>query len=195
MKKTSMKNKALAALGCVAIGVAGIAGGFALDNPATIVKEVPVEKIVYQDKIVTKEVPVEVIKTVQVTQSVDNGKLAQVLTYLEDKQIFEDAENIVRDIEREDAALDLAIEQIENELADELENEGLVEDERDVSIIKVYSDLDQYELLEADYENQEFLFKVEVKVLDDEADVKFKVFAEVEVQDGEAEIVSVYTEE
>ena len=188
-------NKVMAVLGGAVLLGAGLAGGFALDNPATIEKIVPVEKIVYQDKIVTKEVPVEVIKTVQVTQSVDNGNLAKVLTYLEDKQIFDDAADIVRDIDREDAALNLAVIEIENEIADELENSGMVEDERDVSIVKIYSDLDSYELVKANYEDQEFTFKIQVKVEDEEADTKLRVFAEVEVEDGEAKIVDVYTEE
>ena len=188
MSKTN-KNviPAIAVLSAVALASAGIGALIADDTSkvnelndkiAELSSAEPIVKFVN----VTQEVPVNhtVIKTVEV----DNGKLAMVTQYLEDADIFEDAEDVVAEIEQEDAAKQIAFEEIKKVIADELEDNDFVKDEDDVKLVKIYTDFDDIDIVRADFDDNEYKFIITVKVEDTRLDKKFKVDVTVKV-DGE----------
>ena len=176
--------------GVVAVGL-GLAGGFALDNPETIVKEVTVEKLVPVEKIVevevVKEVPVNVTEIVEVEDE-------EFLKLMCDRAMFDDIQECREEVAAEDEALKLALELLddENEVFDFLEDESLIEDEDEARIVKVYDDFDEIEILDSDFDDEEYLFKIQVRIEDEETDEKFKVWFEVAVEEGEAELKDVY---
>ena len=131
---------------------------------------------------------------------VDNGKLAMVTKYLEDAEIFEDAKEVVAIIEAEDEAKELAYAKIAEELADEdfVEDEmvsEILEDEDEFSVVRVYKDFEDVEIVESDFDDAEYEFNVRVKLDDEEADEKVYAIFNVIVEDGEAEVIDVSLEE
>jgi hypothetical protein len=191
MKDTTKKALAIGAAVILA-GAAGAIGGALLS---------PVEKVTveYQTKEIVKtiEVPVEVIKEVPVEKIVtveklvDNGDLALVTQRLEDLGVFEDAAEVVEEIKAEDAALALAVAEIKDKFADVLEDEGIVDDEDEVSLVTIKSSYEDVEVVDSDFDNDEYTFKIDVKVDDEDAETKVKTVFTVEVEDGEASIVDV----
>lgn len=160
----------------------------ALDiKPTEIIKEVKVPVEVVKEVVVEKEVEVEVEKIVEV----DNGKLSYVLQKLEDKEIFEDAKQIVAELEAEDVAIAKALKEISNEAAEALEDEGIVSDEDDVEVITVYNDYEDINITKADYDYDEYKFVIDVKVEDTKKEEKFLTQFTVKVEDGKAEILKV----
>lgn len=192
-----IKNKVMAVLGGAVLLGAGLAGGFALDNPATIEKvvEVPVDRVVYQDKIVIKEVPsAPIIKTETVEKVVEDESFVQLLC---DRMVYDDIAECKEEVKAEDYALKLALYTLEDErlVFDMLEDEGIVADEDEVSIVKVYSDFEDIEIVESNFEKEEYEFAIKMKIKDDEADEKKYVIFNVEVSDGEVEVTDVTLEE
>lgn len=167
---------------------AGIMGGFALDNPQTLEPLVHTE---YVDKIVYQDVVVEVEKEVRV--EVDNGDMDFVLCRLEDKDVINDCDEIVEELKAEDFALTLALKALndEDKVFDMLEDEDLISDEDDAEVIKLYDDFSQVEILNSDFDDNEYEFKIKMKVEDLDEEVKSRVWFTVSVEDGEAEITSV----
>lgn len=191
MKDNTKKALAIGAAILLA-GAAGAVGG-AIAFPTEIVKVEYETREVIKTVNVPVEVPVEVIKEVPVEKivEVDNGDLAVVTQRLEDMGVFEDAAEVVEEIKAEDAAIALAINEIKTEFADVLEDEGIVDDEDEVSIVLIKSDFEDIDVMDSDYDNEEYKFGIKVKVDDDDAEEKFYVTFTVEVEDGEAKIVDV----
>lgn len=191
-------NKLVAGGLIVLAGVTGLGAGFLLDNPETKVEVVKVnvkEKvpvIVEKEVIKTVEVPVEKIVTQTVTETVEVED-TEMLKLLCDREMYDDIIDCKVEVQAEDEALKLAIAEIKKNFADELEDEDLVDDEDDVELVTVYDDYEDIEIVKSDYDDDEYRFKITAKVDDNEADKKFKVEFDIEVEDGEAKIRDVST--
>lgn len=181
--KTTQKIAALGIAG-VLLG-AGVGAGIATvtQEPVIVEKEVmvPVEKLVN----VTVPGPVQ---TVTETVKVEDTEFLKLVC---ERSMYDDLMECKEEIKAEDAALALAIAEIKKEVANELEDANIVEDERDVRVIKVFTDFEDLEVTESDFDSEEYEFEVKVKVEDEDADEKFEVLVTVEVQDNEAKIVDV----
>lgn len=180
----------VAVLGLVAGGLfGGVVGyvGHGDPMPIQIIKEVPVEVI--KEVNVTKEVLKEVNVSVEVP--VDNGNLDLVAQRLEDLGFYEDADEVVLEIQAEDVAIALAVEEIKDEGLDFLEDEGLYIDEDDLRIVRVREDFEDIEVLESDFDDNEYEFRISAKIDDDTTDTKQWVHFNVSVEDDKAELESV----
>lgn len=198
VKKLSAKK-----VGAVALGLGIIAGtvlGAVVYNP---VQEIPVYVTQYEEKIV--EVPVEVIKEVEkivevekeVIVQVDNGDMDFILCRLEDKLIIEDCDEIVAELKAEDEAIKQAFDFVNKnkiELFDLLEDEGIIADEDDVKLIKVYNDFEDVNIIKADFDDEEYELELRYKIEDLEDEVKKFILVTVSIEDGEAKIDSVVEE-
>lgn len=189
--KNVIKGAAIAVTG-LGVAVAGTGLGFVLDNPDTIVERVPypVEKIV----------EVEVLKEVPVPYDVITEVIIEDTDFLEkvcDRMMFDDILECKEEINSEDEALKLALELFddEEEIFDLLDDEGFISDEDEAKIIRVYDDFDDIEILESDFDDSEYLFKIRVKVEDLDEDVKNYLMFEVEVEDGSADIKEIYEDD
>jgi len=171
----------------VAVGVAGVlvgAGvGAGLAPQPEPVQLPPV--IQYHDVIVEKNV------TVDKPVLVDNGKLAYVEQRLEDMAIYEDASEVVTEMEAEDSAISLAVEEIKSRGFNELEKSKIFKDDYDLSFMKIYSDYKDLKVEKSDYDKEEYMFVIDARVKDDKRDVKEAVKFTVKVDNGEAELVKV----
>jgi len=145
-------------------------------------------------KTITETVEVEKLVEVEKEIFVDNGDLAFVLERLEDKLVIEDAEEIVEELKAEDTAIKGAFDYVDaesKELFDLLEEEGIISDEDEVEIVKVYNDFEDVEIITSDFDDEEYEFKLTYKVEDLDEEEKFKINVTVKVEDGEFEILSV----
>lgn len=206
-----MDNKKVIAIGLAALVVGGITGAGAFYNPysqddlnsaVAQARQVAFDeglasaKPVVQIKEVTKEVPVEVIKEVVKEVVVTDTELIKAAC---DRLLFEDLGECQQEVKAEDAALKLAWEKLEEELADEdfldeLKEEGIIADEDEVSVKKLYKDFEDIEIVKSDYDDNEYVFKLKAKLDDEEDDKKVYVIFEVEVSDGEAEVTDFFEE-
>ena len=181
-QQISKKVLAACAIGLVAVsGLAGAGIGY-LNQPE------PIHVIEYQD-VITE---VEVIKEVPVNVTVE--KIVEVqdevaLSLVCEKLMYEDIAECEKEVEAENAAIALALSEIEDNGFDFLEDEGLFEDEDDLEVVRVYDDFDEIDVVKSNFDREEYKFKIDVKIDDDETDDKYKVQYTVEVEDGEAEIV------
>ena len=205
MKNISVSKVVASICMVVALIVGGFAGATLFPTETIVTKNVTVTETEYVDvpgPVVTEIETVEVENPVNEALEQANVELLEqleqadadmdiVTAYLEDKGIFEDAIDVVKEIKAEDEALLLAINMIKEDYADELEDEDIVKDEDDADLIKVYSELEDIEVVRSDYEDNEYKFKILAKVEDDDKDDKFKVEFVVEVEDGEAKIKNV----
>lgn len=178
----------LTALSGVALLGAGIGLGFAIDQPATVVEIVEVPLMVTEQV----EVPVEVIKEITVEKIVEVEDVA-LLEKVCDKLMYDDISECREEVVAEDAALKLALALLddEDEVFDLLEDEEIIKDEDEASIIKVYDDFEDIVIKESDFDDEEYKFVVTMKVEDEDKDVKKKVDFTIKVEDGEADIVKV----
>jgi len=187
-----MSKKLLVGIGVGALVVGSIFGGavgYALQpEPQVVIKEVPVDVI--KEVEVIKEVPVNV--TVEKIVEVENENFAFLCESLEDREVIEDANECIAEIKAEDDAIELAIKEIKDEGLDFLEDEGVLEDEDDLEFVKVYGDFNDIVVDKSDYDDEEYNFFIEAKVKDDNLDEKVKVVFEVSVEDGEAKLESVH---
>jgi len=120
---------------------------------------------------VIKEVPVNV--TVTETVYEDNGNLDMVLDYLEEfygsELIFEDAKEIVSNIEFEDMLRDEAALMVADQWFDLLDDEGFIDStfndyrSNEISLYNVY-DGEDIELSSLDYTDEEATVKVTIRV-------------------------------
>lgn len=108
-----------------------------------------------------------------------------------DKLLFEDVAECVEEVEAEDKALKLAVLEITQNFAEELKDADLVADRKRVEIVKVYEDYEDVEVLESNFDKDEYEFQIKVKVDDDKADEKFSVYFTVKVEDGKPEVKDV----
>ena len=188
MKKCTNSKKVAAVAAISGLLLGGFVGAVAF--PTTDYQVV--EKVVTETEYV--EVPVEVVKEVQVEKivNVENtdsyDKLEQLL---QDREIFDDAYSVLEQLEAEDEAIKLAIEEIKSELAEELEDADMVDDEDDVDDIEIEEDFDEIKILKSDFEDEEYKFVFSVEFEDEEKDEKFDVLVTVEVEEGVAKIKKV----
>lgn len=192
------KQKVVSKVSAVALGL-GIIAGTVFGAVAFTPEPVEIESIVYENVSVPveviKEVPVEVEKVVEkeVFVEVDNGDMAWAFQRLEDKMVIDDAEEILEELKQEDSALELALKEFDDRanIFDLLEDEGLISDEDEVSIIKIYSDFEDVEVVKSDFDDSLYQFLIDIKVEDKEADSKKKFQFSIKVEDGDSTILSV----
>jgi len=203
-----MKKKVIAAgVAALLVGAgAGVAVGFALDNPSTIVqkqivtKEVPVNVPVVEYVNVTHEVPVNV--TVEVP--VDNGNLAMVLDHIYDNN--GDIEYITDDLDDDevnmivdrvmfvDESKALSVDAVKNEFLNLIDKEDFngtnkFFDEDDVERVRVQGDADEVIVSDIDWDDSDAEVLVEARFEQD--DVKYKAFVLVDIKDGEVDDLNV----
>jgi len=204
-------NKQTKVVGAVAIG-ALLVGGFAGIALAASQAPDPITKIVTEFKEVP--MPYEVVKEVPVVNAAnleleaDFEEIAKDKVLLEaeldvykrafksfeDREIIDDYEDAIEEVLAEDDALAKAVDFIkdnEEDLFDMLEDEGIVADEDDVELRKVYGDIEDVTVKESDFEDDYYEFKIAVKIDDEDADVKKIVQVTVELDEGDMEIVKV----
>lgn len=188
MKKQDVKKKVFAIVAGIGLALGGGLAGYALHQPDTEIVKVPYPV----EKIVEKEVPIEVIKTVTETVSVEDTAF---LTKVCDRMMFDDIAQCKEEVLAEDAALKLAFDLIgdERETLDFLEDEGLIGDHKDASLLKIYKDFDTVEVLESDFEDESYEFVIKAKFDDD--DVKKAILLTVTVDEGEAELTDASLDE
>ncbi len=203
----------VAVIGGAALLSAGVLGGFVLDNPEPVVNETLVTnllvaeqkileleniepKVIVRNNTIIKEVNVTKEVEVEKEIEVDNGDLEFVLDRLEDKEIIEDANEIVEELKAEDKAFESALDFLkdEKEFFDLLEEENIIDDENDVKIIRIYSDFEDVDVIESDFDDNEYSFDIRVKIEDLEDEVKKYVIATIEVEDNEVSIKNVVEE-
>lgn len=187
-----IKQIGAVAIGALLIGAGGLAFGLNQHlNPTTITEQIEIEKVVEVEKVVEK--PVEVLKEVvnNVTIEVpvlDEDKAAMFC----DRLLFDDVKECLEEVEAENAALKLALEYIESEfngdIADELEDRGIIKDEDEVDLIKVYSDFEDITILKSDFDDEEYKFKIKLKIEDEDKEVKKYVYATISIEDSEIEL-------
>jgi hypothetical protein len=191
--KPSMAKKigALVLTGVIGIG-AGM-GGMMLFAPEPV-DVAALEAVAFQagaDSVVIPE-PTVVTETVEVVKEVEVPVVDSfIVDSLTERGFIDSDEDITEIFMAQDAALALAVAEIESEFDKVLEDEDLVADDRDAELVKVYADWDDVTTLDSDFDNDEYEYKIKVKVEDTEEDTKFKVYFTVSVEDGEAEITDV----
>ena len=184
-KKNVIKGIVIAA---IAIGSA-VAGGLGVGltmEPEVITNNVTVVETEYVD------VPVEVIKEVPINVTVVEE--VEDLSFTElacDRLLYDDLEECKEEVIAEDAALKLAIEEIESEFADELEDANIVGDEDDVELVYIKGDFEDVNVVKSSFNNDKYVFEIEAKIEDTDEEDKKKVVFKVEVEDGEAKILKV----
>lgn len=201
--KMELKNKILAGLGIGLVGLGGLGAGFVLDTPDTIVEpklvfvdkdkpilDVEAYKLAVQEGIDSVELPI--CETCEVCNDTEPEVIEvadeEFITLLCDRDSYDDIKECEEEVKAENEALKLAILEIEDEFADELEDADIVKDEDDVEIVRIYDDFSDINVKESDFDDKEYRFEIRVKVDDDEADEKKYVIFDVEVEDDEASI-------
>jgi len=215
MKKENKVLKVASLVGAGALLIGATIGGAIMYNPVDIpsiqnnaftkgVDSVNVEQIfaegansvepVVEYVNVTEEV--EKIVEKEVFVEVDNGDMSWAFQRLEDKEVISDAEEILEELKSEDEALNKAFSFIDDrdELFDLLEDEGIVIDEDDVEIVRVYSDFEDVNVIESNFDNDKYEFQLRYKIEDTDEEVKKYVLATVSVEDGDVELLSVQEE-
>lgn len=187
MEKT---NKVIAALSVATvlglIGTASFALHDALETPETV--EVPVNVTVEKNVTVTEYVEVPYNVTVTETVEVEDEAFKQRAC---DALLFEDVTECVEEVNAEFDALALAVSEIEAELAEELDDEDVVRKDSDVRIIDIKSDYEDVEVVKSSFDNDKYVFEIDVKYEDTREEDKETVTVKVKVEDSEAEIVSI----
>lgn len=190
VKKTDKVAKiakvALAVVSGAALLTTGALGGAMMFPQTEIVeKEVPVEvpqieyvnRTVVEDREVIKEVPDEYLSNALIERDIVDEDF-------EPREVFM----------AEDEALAMALTFLEDEFADALEDENIVDDEDDVRLIRMYGDWDDVEMTESDFKDKEYEFIIRAKFEDDDLEEKKFVLATVRVEDGEPELIEVVEE-
>lgn len=189
LRRTKM-NKKLKIAGSILAGVALLGGAYSAGHLMANPEPLVVEKVVVSEKLVNVTVPgpVQYLPGNVTEVPVEDESFLKLVC---ERNMYDDLLECKEEIKAEDAALALAFTELKAELANELEDADLVEDERDVRIVKVYSDFEDLEVTDSDFDSNEYEFEIKVKVEDEDADEKFEVLATVEVSDGEAKVTDV----
>jgi len=188
--KRLQKVAAMFAVGGLAAGLLlGGAAGFAMQPEPQVLKVVE-----YVD------VPVEVIKEVNVTELVNVTVEVPVedMTFAQlacDRLFFDDVRECQDEVAAEEAALLVALDELEEQGLDYLDDEDLFGDEDDLRFVRIYNDFEDLEVSSSDFDRDEYTFELLAKVEDDEEDEKVRFIFEIEVEDGEAEIVDAWEED
>jgi len=168
-------------------GAAGALTNELLSEPevkeVVVTEEVVVNNTVVEEVEVIKEVPVEV--TVEKIVEVENVEFKAKAC---DRLFYDEVSECVEEVDAEDAALQLAIAEIENELADYLDDEDVVRKESDVRIIDIKSDFEDLNVVQSDFDDNKYVFEIDVKYEDERKDKKDTVTVKVRVEDGDSEI-------
>ena len=183
-------KKALGIVGAAVIGVGiGIAGVYTIDNPEPVIVEKEVVKTVTEFVDVAGET-VYVDVPVEVEVVVEDKALAEALCH---RLTFDDIVECEEEVSAEDAALNMALNLIgdEKELFDFLEDEGMINDENEARVVKVYSDFEDIVIKKSNFDNEYYKFDIIVRVDDEDKDVKSKVILTIEVEENEASFKSV----
>jgi len=182
-------TKVIAAIAVGAlVGLAGVAVHDITEAPVvetqTVTEYVNVTEEVVVEKIV--EVPVNVTVTEEVIVEDEAFKALAC-----DRLMYDDISECVEEVEAEEVALQLAVELIKEDYADELEDENIVDDEDDARLITVYSDFEDVNVITSNFDREKYVFEIEAKIEDEDTEKKSKVTFKVRVEDGEAEVLSV----
>jgi len=184
------KALTIGAVALVSIGV-GVGGVYLLDNPEPITKTIT-NTITLQGETIYEDVIVEVPYNVTVIEYVDNGDLEFTLERLEDQGIIADADEIVAELKAEDLALELAVAEISNgDLFEMMEDAGLLVDDDEAFIKRIKGDYDEVVVVNANFDDNEYSFDIDVKVYDEDTEDYVYSTVFVEVIEGEAELISV----
>ena len=184
MKQTS--KKLAYGLGVLGVAAGLIAGGVA--GAVLFPKEVTVTE--YQDVVVEKEVIKEVPVNVTVEKIVEVED-TEVLSAVCDRLLYDDLAECKEEVEAEDSAIKLAIAEIESEGFDMLEDKHIFKEENDLEILKMYNDYEDIVVVKSDFDDEEYVFKINAKVNDFARDKKKKVEFRVKVENGEAVLKNV----
>lgn len=179
-------------IGVVAALVAGAGvSGYFMSQPE------PEPVVITNEVIVTKEVPVVVEVPVEVENVVeveDTDKIDYLSQRIIDMGLVDEDFSPIDVFMAEDFALAEAIECAIKDMPDMLEDEDLIKDEDKMSVLKVYKDYEDVEIIKSDFEEGEYKFVIKFKIEDTKTDDKFKVFATVKV-DEDVELVKIEKEE
>jgi hypothetical protein len=185
-----MEKKTLAGAigaGAIAIGL-GLAGGVALTekDPVLVPYEVPVpfEVPVIEFVEVEREIPVEVIITETVMFEDE-----EFLKLICDRLMYDDLQECKAEVTAEDEALKEASSFLGNErkILRYLEDEWLIEDASEASLMRVYDSFEDVNIVYSDYEDNDYEFEIKVRIRDD-GDRKDFLFI-VRVDEGRVSIL------
>ena len=188
-------GKAITAVAVIAgVALGGVAGGLVgySVEPNIVTVEVPVVEYLPGETItefVEVEVPVNV--TVEKVVEVEDEDFKGIAC---DRLGYDILSECVEEVEQEDIALKNVINFIEEEfddVTDFLEDEDMVEDEDDISLVRIYDDFEDVVVEESDFDDNEYEFTVKIKVDDDEEDSKRYFYVTVSSNDGELEIENI----
>jgi hypothetical protein len=190
MKAKSFSRKAVCGMAAIGVAVGLIAGGavgLALQPEPVVVTKIVTEQIEVE---VPFEVVVEKNVTVTVEVPVENKTFLGLAC---DRVFYDDLSECKEEVEAENAALVLAWEEVERKGFDMLEDEELFEDEDDIEFVRLYKDFEDIVVEKSKFDREEYEFVLRAKAKDD--DVKKYVLFSVEVDNGEAKLLSVVEEE
>ena len=187
-------GKAITAVAVIAgVALGGVVGGlvgYGIE-PNVVTETVTVEVPVVETVTETVEVEVPVNVTVEKIVEVEDMDFKRIAC---DRLGYDILSECVEEVEQEDIALKNVINFIEEEfddVTDFLEDEGMVEDEDDISLVRIYDDFEDVVVEESDFDDNEYEFTVKIKVDDDEADSKRYFYVTVSSNDGELEIENI----
>lgn len=198
MEKTN--KKVIAALGVASVSLSALVGVAVHDATETPdVRLVNVTKTEFINatsselaeafaKGVSSVEPIQVPYNVSVPVSFEDEAFKQLAC---DRLMYDDISECVEEVEAESVALALAVTEIETELAEELDDEDVVKKDSDVRIIEVRSDFEDVTVVKSNFDNDKYVFEIEVKYEDERKEDKETVTVKVIVEDSEAEIVSI----
>ena len=113
-----------------------------------------------------------------------------------DRLLYDDLSECEEEVLAENVALTLALAYINDEfngdIADEMEDKGLVADEDDVELVNVYDDYEDITIVKSNFDREDYKFEIKVKVNDDD-DKKYFIL-KIEVEDGEVELLNIFEE-
>jgi len=205
-EKVSKKVIAIGLVGLVAAGAIGAVSNELLDNSEAKIVDLQGQLeakdtlvMALNESLVAEQskAPVVVTEVVNNTVEVEVPVVDEVMLKSAcDRLLFDDLSECKAEIEAEDSALALALAKIDSEFADEdfleeLEDDGLIEDKDEVSVIKVYDSFEDITVSDSDYDDAEYEFVVKVKVDDEEADARVYLNVTVSVEDNEAKVTDV----
>lgn len=186
MEKT---NKIIAGIAIASLVGLGVSVAHDTFEPVEVVNQTVTEYVN-----VTETVEVEVIKEVPVNVTVTEEVFFEDEAFKQlacDRLMFDDVSECVEEVEAENVALELAVDEIEAEFADFLDDEDVVRKDEDVRIIEIKSDFEDVNVVKSDFDRDKYVFEIDVKYDDERKDKKFTKTVTVEVEDGEVEIKEV----
>ena len=177
------------------IAIASLVGlGVSVSHDALETPEVINQTVVEYVEVPGNETVVEVIKEVPVNVTVTEEVIVEDEAFKAltcDRLMYDDISECVEEVEAEDAALKLAVAEIEAEFAEYLDDEDVVRKDSDVRIIDIKSDFEDMTVVKSDFDDDKYVFEIDVKYEDERKEDKETVTVKVRVEDSEAEILKV----